>query len=149
MTEALRGTILVVDDDAGVRDYVSGLLREAGYTVLEAIDGQDAKRKVHGADVIFLDLDMPNVTGEDFVAWLRARGNYVPVVVMTAWEDRAHALRRIKSYDIVHILLKPMKPEQVLHRAMACNSFTKRCSVIGAASTEIRNFITKMRPLTS
>ncbi|MGW8181057.1 MAG: response regulator [bacterium] len=61
-------TILIVDDDAEIRDYFSTFLQDNGYKTLTAQDGQEALEKVRSEppDLILLDIMMPNKTGTDF-----------------------------------------------------------------------------------
>ncbi len=60
--------ILVVDDEADIRDYISTFLQDNGYKTLTAQDGQDALEKVRSElpDLILLDIMMPHKTGTDF-----------------------------------------------------------------------------------
>ena len=58
--------ILIVDDSASIRQMVTFTLKEAGYEVIEAVDGKDALAKLSGAPavgMIITDLNMPNLDG--------------------------------------------------------------------------------------
>jgi two-component system OmpR family response regulator len=87
--------ILVVDDDATVRSFVSQALGDEGYRVQQATDGKAALIAVRQArpDLILLDVRMPAVDGWQVLDELRsAAGPQTPVVVMTAGftgQDRA------------------------------------------------------------
>jgi PAS domain S-box-containing protein len=80
--------VLVVDDDADVRQRVRGMLEWEGWEVDEAVDGQDALDRLaeRHPGLILLDLVMPGVDGFEFLTALRRRegGRSVPVVVLTA-----------------------------------------------------------------
>src|SRR5580692_4244467 len=68
--------LLVVDDDADLRDALTDVLGEAGYHVETAIDGSDALVRMQGRplpDLIVLDLLMPVMNGWTFMAELKAR----------------------------------------------------------------------------
>ncbi|RYB02630.1 PAS domain-containing sensor histidine kinase [Lichenibacterium ramalinae] len=82
------GTILVIDDDEGARERMRFTLTRAGWTVVEAGDGQQALERLDGVTpcLILLDLMMPVMDGFDFLERLRQRadGGLVPVVVLTA-----------------------------------------------------------------
>jgi two-component system cell cycle sensor histidine kinase/response regulator CckA len=70
-----RGTILVVDDESGMRNLARAILEHSGFTVLTACDGGDAIRvfQRHAGEVvaIVLDLTMPVMNGEEAAAELR------------------------------------------------------------------------------
>ena len=61
--------IMTVDDSASVRQMVSFTLKQAGYQVVEAVDGKDALSKLHGAAVqmVLTDLNMPNMNGIELI----------------------------------------------------------------------------------
>jgi CheY-like chemotaxis protein len=87
--------VLVVDDDAGVRDVIEQALTSEGYIVHAVTDGQEALAKLRHqrVDLILLDVNMPNVDGWQVLEELRAAaGRQTAVVVMTAGyeaQDRA------------------------------------------------------------
>jgi CheY-like chemotaxis protein len=79
--------ILVVDDDAGIRTFVSEALNSEGYVVVEAANGAEALAAVSTVqpDLILLDVRMPGVNGWEVLDELRsAAGPQTPVVVTTA-----------------------------------------------------------------
>ncbi len=82
-------TILVVDDEAPVRNIATNILGFLGYRVLEACDGQQALdialRSGEKIDAILLDIYMPVLSGRDTFKELRAVGNNVPVVVCSGF----------------------------------------------------------------
>lgn len=82
-------TILVVDDEAPVRNIATNILGFLGYRVLEACDGQQALdialRSGERIDAILLDIYMPVLSGRDTFKELRAVGNDVPVVVCSGF----------------------------------------------------------------
>jgi CheY-like chemotaxis protein len=83
-------TILLVDDDADIRELTAEILRESGYDVLEAEDGQQALRTLLQMQMppalVLLDLIMPVMTGQQMLHEMRAipRLVGVPVVALTA-----------------------------------------------------------------
>ena len=93
--EAARRRVLVIDDDAGIRNFVSQALHEEGYEVSQAANGNEALSEVGKTkpDLILLDVRMPGVDGWQVLDELRsAAGHQTPVVVMTAsysGQDRA------------------------------------------------------------
>jgi DNA-binding response OmpR family regulator len=77
--------VLVVDDDPGILDVVSYALRDEGFAVETAEDVEDAERALdQPVDVVILDLMLPGGSGADLCRRLRAAGNVVPIVMLTA-----------------------------------------------------------------
>jgi DNA-binding response OmpR family regulator len=78
--------ILVVEDDKKVASFLEKGLREEGYSVDVAHDGEDGlmKAHVHDYDLLLLDVMLPGRTGFEIVRELRARENAVPVLMLTA-----------------------------------------------------------------
>jgi len=88
--------LLVVDDDPGIRDSLSGELRAAGYDVSTAADGAQAERMAAQGifDLILTDLAMPVADGFHLIARIRARSR-TPIVVLSVRrqdEDKVRAL---------------------------------------------------------
>ncbi len=114
-------TAIVVDDHALFREGVRGVLTSAGIDIAaEAGDGASAIRAVrdHSADVMLLDLHLPDVSGIDV---LRALPRRIPVLVLTvsdADEDLETAIRA----GAAGYLLKSARPDQIVDavRAVAC-----------------------------
>ncbi|MGH2427896.1 MAG: response regulator [Candidatus Limnocylindria bacterium] len=105
--------VLVVDDDAGVRDAVRDLLEIEGYPVVTAGDGAAALRLVdqRRPRLVLLDMRMPGVDGWGFAQLLRERGIQLPVVVMTAAADAVAWAREIgadghlsKPFEVTDLL---------------------------------------------
>ena len=98
--------ILVVDDDRAVRDLVSEVLRDAGYEVALAADGDEAMRVIDASPprLLILDIQMPRVDGPTLARELRARLRDLPVIVMTA---RPHPEREADRCNAVAALGKP------------------------------------------
>jgi two-component system chemotaxis response regulator CheY len=80
-------TILTVDDSGSLRQLVAFSLKEAGYGVVEAVDGQDGLNKAREqlVDLVLTDQNMPNMDGLSLIKALRAMKNYqnVPIVMLT------------------------------------------------------------------
>jgi len=111
--------VLVVDDDPAVRAAVARALR-VDYEVEEAVDGAEAlaKHAASPADVIVLDLLMPQLGGLDVCRALRRRDDPVPVLVVTARDavdDRVEGL----DAGADDYLVKPFATEELLARVRA------------------------------
>jgi CheY-like chemotaxis protein len=85
---ASSGIVLVVDDDAEIRETLSQLLQQEGYTVLRAENGVQALEQLRGGhpDVMLLDLMMPVMSGWEVLEELDATGELgnCPVIVVSA-----------------------------------------------------------------
>jgi DNA-binding response OmpR family regulator len=88
--------ILVVDDEARIVSFIVKGLRVRGYEVEAAATGAEAVRRAGGFDLVVLDLGLPDLDGFDVLRRLRADGDEVPVIVLTARgeiADRVEGLR--------------------------------------------------------
>ena len=83
-----RKRVLVIDDDMPLRGMLAAALRQHGFQVLLAGDGEEGQRalNIHHPDVILLDLAMPKVNGWDFLQRLQETGHLgsVPIIVVSA-----------------------------------------------------------------
>ncbi|GKS57005.1 response regulator [Nitrospira sp.] len=109
------GRILVVDDEADVRQAVRLTLTKAGYEVVEATDGQEAIKEMRSGDnplavdTILCDIHMPKMDGKEAIVWFRSQFPSVPIVVMTGHPDVAGATSLMKQ-GAVDYLVKPVEP---------------------------------------
>jgi two-component system cell cycle sensor histidine kinase/response regulator CckA len=79
-------TVLLVDDDPGICEFVAMVVEEAGYAAVCASDGVEAMERIAATavDVVVSDVVMPRLGGMQMLVRLRAAGNYLPVVLMSA-----------------------------------------------------------------
>ncbi|MDT7728825.1 MAG: two-component system, OmpR family, response regulator MprA [Actinomycetota bacterium] len=112
--------IVIVDDEAAVRDSLSRTLRFEGYTVSIATDGARALDLIRAEkpDGVILDVMMPVLGGLDTCRVLRAEGNFVPVLMLTA---RAEVSDRVAGLDAGadDYLAKPFALQELLARVRA------------------------------
>jgi two-component system chemotaxis response regulator CheY len=109
-------TIMTVDDSASVRQMVSFTLKNAGFGVVEAIDGKDALTKLKGdVHMIVTDLNMPNMDGIELIRKVRATPSFkfIPIVMLTT-ESQATKKEEGKSAGATGWIVKPFKPDQLL-----------------------------------
>jgi PAS domain S-box-containing protein len=105
-----KGTVLVVDDEASVREVALGTLERYGYRVLEASDGSEAVRvfEEHAGEIglVLLDLTMPVVGGDEVIGALKARRADVSVIVMSGYGEEEVA-QKFAGQDVSGFLQKP------------------------------------------
>jgi len=77
-------TILLVDDDPGVRYALTEVLRDRGYRVIAVDSGPRALAALEGVDVVVTDLSMPGMDGLELVSQISARVPALPVILLTA-----------------------------------------------------------------
>jgi two-component system chemotaxis response regulator CheY len=105
--------ILVIDDSPTVRQQVGLALSQAGYQVLEAVDGLDGIAKVDATIAMLIcDVNMPRMNGLDMLEKLRgdARWKALPVVMLTT-EGQPALLDRAKKAGAKGWIIKPFKAE--------------------------------------
>lgn len=107
--------VLVVDDEEDVRILVTRLMRDMGYEVRSATDGDDALRAVDewGPDVVVLDLMMPNVDGWHVLHEIAARRARPRVVVLTARDDHESFARAIREGATAYVV-KPFRFHELI-----------------------------------
>ncbi|MCX7239323.1 MAG: response regulator [Burkholderiales bacterium] len=110
-------TIMIVDDSASIRTVVGIALRGEGYTVIEAIHGQDAINKLTGQKVnlIISDVNMPIMDGITFVKNVKTMPAYrfTPIIMLTTESDESKK-REGQAAGAKAWVVKPFKPEQML-----------------------------------
>ncbi len=109
--------ILIVDDSASMRQLVSFALEDVGYTVVQAVDGQDALAKADSmlVDMVITDLNMPNMDGIELIRGLRANSKYkyTPIVMLTT-ESQDTKKKEGREAGASGWIVKPFTPEQLI-----------------------------------
>ena len=126
-TKSGIGTIAIIDDDKSIRKSLKRVLLHEGYEVLEGVDGRMGIDLAPQADLMILDVTMPNLGGFDVCRQLRAGGNKIPILCLTA----RHATRdRVEGLDAGadDYLVKPFELDELLARVRSLlrrsNSFS-------------------------
>jgi len=108
-------TLLVADDDPGLRESLERTLTREGYRVILASDGRAALERLQGGavDLIVTDLKMPGLTGLELLRAAKAIAPDVDVILLTAFGTVEEAVKAMKdgAYDF---LTKPFRREQLL-----------------------------------
>ncbi len=106
--------VLIVEDDDGIQDFISIVLREEGYVILSVSQGKVALEVVgqFAPDLILLDLRMPLMDGSSFVqAYYQSHPSPAPIVVVSALRNAAQIAQEINATDF---LAKPFSLDELL-----------------------------------
>lgn len=101
--------ILYVEDEVDIRKSITKILNYFTEQVISASSGEEAMEvyeKFH-PDIIICDINLPGISGIDFVKWLRAKDETTQVFLLTAYTDKEYLLDAIKL-NLVDYLIKPI-----------------------------------------
>lgn len=117
---AEKPLLLVVDDEQTIAELVAASLRHAGYRTLIASNGLAALSMVrqHQPDGLILDVMMPGMDGWELVERLRAQGDNIPTLMLTAKDSSEDQVRGLSSGADDYVV-KPFKLEVLLARVQA------------------------------
>lgn len=111
-------TILIVDDEADMRDAISTTLTEVGATVITAVDGNDGLSQAleHHPDLILMDINMPHLDGHAAVEKLREDlwGQTARVIYLTAYSDAENVVRAVERGSEEYIVKTNMSLEDLV-----------------------------------
>jgi two-component system, chemotaxis family, chemotaxis protein CheY len=110
-------TILTADDSASMRQMITFTLRDAGYDVIEAVDGKDALSKLTATPphMLITDLNMPNMDGIELIRQVRAlpQCRYIPIVMLTT-ESQDARKQEGRAAGASGWIVKPFRTEQLV-----------------------------------
>ena len=115
-----QGHVLIVDDEAALRQTLARILQRAGMEVTTAGSGQEALEflsRLH-FDLVYLDLRMPDMSGLSALKAIHAQYRELPVVLFTAQPDLSSAVEALRE-GAIDYLLKPLEPKAVVERTRA------------------------------
>ncbi|MBU6403627.1 MAG: response regulator transcription factor [Pseudomonadota bacterium] len=118
--------ILLVEDEAPLRETLAARLKRDGYAVDMAVDGEDGlfQGREVPFDLAIIDLGLPKMSGMELVKALREAGQRFPILILTArssWQDKVEALK----FGADDYLVKPFHVEELLARI---NALVRRAS---------------------
>lgn len=108
-------TVLLIDDDADVREAVGRLLRSAGWKTEAFASAREfrARLPIHGAGCVILDISMPEMTGPQLHAWMRDHDLAWPVIYLSGRCDVPTSVQAMK-HGALDVLQKPADAEVLL-----------------------------------
>ncbi|PXW95499.1 two-component system chemotaxis response regulator CheY [Sphaerotilus hippei] len=109
-------TIMVIDDSSSFRTVVKLALQKAGYTVVEAMDGQDAAEKLGGnrPHLIVCDVNMPRMDGLTFARHVKAGPHKFTPIIMLTTESQEAKKAEGKAAGVRAWITKPFQPSQLV-----------------------------------
>src|SRR5476649_148671 len=130
MTLAGAPTVFVIDDDAGVRASIHGLLKSVGLRSETFGAPQDFLRskRPDGPSCLVLDVRLPGVSGLDFQRELADAGVRIPIIFITGHGDIPMTVRAMKS-GAIEFLTKPFRDQDLLdaiHQALDRDQMTRQ-----------------------
>jgi two-component system chemotaxis response regulator CheY len=107
--------VMVVDDSQTVRQQVGIALTQAGFDVLEAVDGEDGLQKIKSSSdvaMVICDVNMPRMNGIEMLAQVKADPKHaaLPIVMLTT-EGQPEMMARAKQHGAKAWIVKPFKPD--------------------------------------
>jgi len=115
----VMGKILIVENEDHVRRTVGLALKQGGYEVIEAADGEQAIQTIQSdmqtqsINAVICDLGLPKLSGSEVVAFIRAKLPSVPIIVLTDQPDVQGAAFLFKQ-GVVDYLIKPAQAQTLL-----------------------------------
>lgn len=133
-------TILIVEDDADIREILSFNVENAGYAVLGAVSAEAAETLVEDASLILLDVMLPGMSGYQFVKKLRSEGNDIPVIFLTARSAENDLLTGF-SAGADDYISKPFSINEVLARIKAVLGRSVKSDIVTAGGIVVNRLL--------
>ncbi len=136
----MKAHILIVDDDPRITDLLRRVLAYEGYSVASAASGSEALNRSleRPPDLVVLDIMLPGLDGLEVAQRLRAAGDNVPILMLTARDTVADRVKGLET-GADDYLVKPFAPEELVARVKALlrRSQEERHEVLRYADVEL------------
>lgn len=111
------GHILIIDDEASLRQTMARILLRAGFQVTTVSSGREsfAVLNEQPLDLVYLDIRLPDMNGLEILKTIRSQFPELPIILFTAQPDLHSAVEALRS-GATDYLMKPLKPEMVIER---------------------------------
>ena len=109
-------TVLVVEDDAFLRDIFQRVLERAGFHVLTAAHGKEALASFHGGGIglVLTDLMMPELDGFELIRALKREAPTLPVIAVSVMNDMSNCRDRAVALGAELAMCKPVDPRELV-----------------------------------
>ena len=116
----MEAHILIIDDEASLRQTLARILQRTGYEVTTAADGQEGLALIseHPFDLVYSDIRMPDMNGLELLKIVHTKFPDLPVVLFTAQPDLNSAVEAVRS-GAADYLMKPLKPQALIERTQS------------------------------
>lgn len=133
----MNAKILLVEDDAFLRDGLCEMLEKEGYGVTAVSTVLDARSKItDGFNLVILDVMLPDGNGFDFCTEVRSNGNAIPILFLTACDDEIQIVRGLDAGADDYVT-KPFKLLELMSRVRALLRRNSPSSVIQSSGIAI------------
>src|SRR5215211_3739174 len=111
------GHILIIDDEASLRQTMARILLRAGFEVTTVGSGKESLAIIneHTFDLIYLDIRMPDMNGLEVLKIIHEQHPELPVILFTAQPDLHSAVEALRR-GALDYLMKPLKPQMIIDR---------------------------------
>jgi len=111
----LKGKVLIVDDEQGILDTLSGILEDEGYKAVTTVDAETAMDIVEKEeiDLIFLDVWLPGMNGIEAIKRIKEKDSHIPVIMISGHGNIEVAVQAVKlgAFDFLE---KPLSMERII-----------------------------------
>ncbi len=138
---AVRGKILIADDDPTVRIVLTKLFEKSGFEVIAAQNGKEAvERLTSDILAVILDLDMPEMNGIGCLRYIRQHMEDISPIMLTANEDISSAVEAMRSgaFDYITKPFNPRKLTALVDKAIATDAQARRLHQVEAELAHAR-----------
>jgi len=138
--KAAVGNILIVDDDPDVQEVLKDRLESLGYRAVPALTGRQGLELLdkESAQMVFLDIELPDMNGLEALKAIRKRQDDVAVVIVTAYGTIERAVQAMKdgAYDFIQKPLKPGYVALIVERAMERERLKREVEILSGEAGE-------------
>lgn len=139
----MKDKILILEDEVGIRSFVSINLKREGYEVIEASSGEEAINKMNNEKnikIALLDVMLPDISGVDICKYIRQNFEHVGIIMLTAKSQEEDKIEGFMSGADDYII-KPFSIKELLFRISALIRRIKVDIEVNSNKIEIKPFI--------